>query len=79
MFLVHHNNLSDVVTYYEEGLNLSKRVSSFLELFKLVILLFYILHIFTCLWVWVFIIFDKFRLGFTVWKFMETVGWHDQT
>lgn len=51
MFLVHHNNLSDVVTYYEEGLNLSKRVSSFLELFKLVILLFYILHIFTCLWV----------------------------
>jgi len=34
-------------------MNLSKPVSSLLELMKLILLLFYVLHIFTCLWFWV--------------------------
>lgn len=33
-------------------MNLSKPSSSLLELMKLILLLFYVLHIFTCLWFW---------------------------
>lgn len=37
----------------EDALNLSKEASSLVELLKLFLLLFFVIHVFACLWYWV--------------------------
>ncbi|CAD8121596.1 unnamed protein product [Paramecium sonneborni] len=52
-FLVHYSTIQECLEYYEEGLNLSKKASSIIELFKLIAVLFFIIHMFSCFWFWV--------------------------
>lgn len=50
LFLVHFKPIIISVNYYEENLNLNKKIQSSLELCKLLFVLFYSIHIFSCLW-----------------------------
>ncbi|CAD8202091.1 unnamed protein product [Paramecium octaurelia] len=52
-FLVHYSTIQECLEYYEEGLNLSKKASSIIELIKLIAVLFFIIHMFSCFWFWV--------------------------
>ncbi|CAK63907.1 unnamed protein product (macronuclear) [Paramecium tetraurelia] len=52
-FLVHYSTIQECLEYYEEGLNLSKKASSIIELVKLIAVLFFIIHMFSCFWFWV--------------------------
>ncbi|CAD8198895.1 unnamed protein product [Paramecium pentaurelia] len=51
--LSHQINVHYKTSQYELALNLSKKVSSCLELLKFLLLLFYVIHLFSCLWFWV--------------------------
>ncbi|CAD8120874.1 unnamed protein product [Paramecium sonneborni] len=51
--LSHQINVHYKASQYESALNLSKKVSSCLELLKFLLLLFYVIHLFSCLWFWV--------------------------
>lgn len=52
LFIVQFRNITKLIRELEEVLNLSKPVSSFLELMKLIIAVMYLLHVFACLWFW---------------------------
>ncbi|CAD8095943.1 unnamed protein product [Paramecium sonneborni] len=52
-FLVHYSTIQECLIYYEEGLNLNKKASSILELIKLVGILFFIVHFFSCFWFYI--------------------------
>lgn len=51
VFLVHFKPLIATVNYYEENLNLNKLILSCLELVKLLFIMFYSIHFFSCIWV----------------------------
>lgn len=61
----------------EEALNLSKLVSSILELLKLTLGVMYLLHVFACLWLWVnhLIKYILSRLGIIATEIGRIVGW----
>lgn len=48
-----YKNIAKIREQLEDALNLSKEASSIVELLKLFFLLFYVIHIFACLWFWV--------------------------
>lgn len=50
---MHKVNIDRIVTVYETAINLSKKFSSYLTLFKLLMFFFYVVHVFACLWYWV--------------------------
>ncbi len=52
-FLIQYRNITKYTEQIEEVLNLSKPVSCLLELLKLMLLLFFGLHLFACLWFWI--------------------------
>jgi hypothetical protein len=52
-FIVQIQNVTKILRQCEEVLNLSKKQTSILELAKLICLVVYILHLFSCLWFWV--------------------------
>ncbi|CAK59028.1 unnamed protein product (macronuclear) [Paramecium tetraurelia] len=60
IFLVHHKTIINYATNYEEGLNISKKTSSFVALFKLIAFLFYVIHLFSCFWFWVTLIIENY-------------------
>ncbi|CAD8116941.1 unnamed protein product [Paramecium sonneborni] len=51
--LSHQISVHYKASEYEQALNLSKKVSSCIELLKFLLLLFYVIHLFSCLWFWV--------------------------
>ncbi|CAK67965.1 unnamed protein product (macronuclear) [Paramecium tetraurelia] len=51
--LSHQTSVHYKASEYEQALNLSKKASSCLELLKFLLLLFYVIHLFSCLWFWV--------------------------
>ncbi|CAD8093469.1 unnamed protein product [Paramecium primaurelia] len=51
--LSHQTSVHYKASEYELALNLSKKASSYLELLKFLLLLFYVIHLFSCLWFWV--------------------------
>ncbi|CAD8172405.1 unnamed protein product [Paramecium octaurelia] len=53
LFYVQSRNIPKLISQIEETLNLSKPSSSLLELFKLLLLLFFVLHCYSCLWYFV--------------------------
>lgn len=52
IFLVHLKNVHDKASEYELALNFSKITSIYLELIKFILLIFYGIHIFACIWFW---------------------------
>ncbi|CAD8208797.1 unnamed protein product [Paramecium pentaurelia] len=50
LFLVHFKPIITIVNYYEETLNFNKQIQSILELVKLLFVLFYSIHFFSCIW-----------------------------
>lgn len=52
-FLIHTKTNYDLIKHYEEGFNVSKKLSSIIQLCKFIVFLFYMLHLFSCLWWWV--------------------------
>ncbi|CAD8126309.1 unnamed protein product [Paramecium sonneborni] len=50
LFLVHFKPIITIVNYYEENLNFNKQVQSILELVKLLFVMFYSIHFFSCIW-----------------------------
>lgn len=63
LFLVHHRNVHEISIQHEQSLNLQKKASSYLELIKFLLFIFYMIHVFACLWFWVFLI---ARIGWRV-------------
>lgn len=53
IFYVQSRNIPKFIHQVEEALNLSKPVSSMLELLKLILVLFFVMHFYSCLWYWV--------------------------
>ncbi|CAD8162298.1 unnamed protein product [Paramecium pentaurelia] len=53
LFYVQSRNIPKLIAQIEEVLNLSKPVSSMLELLKLILVLFFVLHCYSCLWFFV--------------------------
>ncbi|CAD8177398.1 unnamed protein product [Paramecium pentaurelia] len=53
LFYVQCRNIPKLISQIEETLNLSKPSSSLLELLKLLLVLFFVLHCFSCLWYFV--------------------------
>ncbi|CAD8062415.1 unnamed protein product [Paramecium primaurelia] len=53
LFYVQCRNIPKLISQIEETLNLSKPSSSLLELFKLLLVLFFVLHCYSCLWYFV--------------------------
>ncbi|CAD8080729.1 unnamed protein product [Paramecium sonneborni] len=53
LFYVQSRNIPKLIAQIEEVLNLSKPVSSMLELLKLMLVLFFVLHCYSCLWFFV--------------------------
>ncbi|CAD8192068.1 unnamed protein product [Paramecium octaurelia] len=79
LFLIQYKNISKLSEQVEEALNLSKQVSSLLELGKLIFLLFFVLHIFSCLWFWVGSY--SYRNDYKTWlnlKNLEEADWNIQ-
>ncbi|CAD8213514.1 unnamed protein product [Paramecium octaurelia] len=50
LFLVHFKPIITIVNYYEETLNFNKQIQSILELVKLLFVMFYSIHFFSCIW-----------------------------
>lgn len=50
---VQYGNIAQLRQKLEDALNLSKAASSIVQLIKLFILLFYVIHLFACIWYWV--------------------------
>ncbi|CAD8122559.1 unnamed protein product [Paramecium sonneborni] len=50
---VQYNNIAQLRQQLEDALNLSREASSIMELSKLFVLLFFVIHVFACLWFWV--------------------------
>ncbi|CAD8125819.1 unnamed protein product [Paramecium sonneborni] len=50
LFLVHFKPIITIVNYYEENLNFNKQIQSILDLVKLLFVLFYSIHFFSCIW-----------------------------
>ncbi|CAD8172860.1 unnamed protein product [Paramecium octaurelia] len=53
LFYVQSRNIPKLIAQIEEVMNLSKPVSSMLELLKLILVLFFVLHCYSCLWFFV--------------------------
>ncbi|CAD8084162.1 unnamed protein product [Paramecium sonneborni] len=51
--LSHQISVHYKASEYEQALNLSKKASSCIELLKFLLLIFYVIHLFSCLWFWV--------------------------
>ncbi|CAD8054681.1 unnamed protein product [Paramecium primaurelia] len=52
LFLSHYKNVQNKGKQYEMALNFTRQASSILQLFKFTLLIFYVIHIFGCLWFW---------------------------
>ncbi|CAD8196694.1 unnamed protein product [Paramecium octaurelia] len=50
---VQYNNITQLRQQLEDALNLSREAASLMELSKLFVLLFFVIHVFACLWFWV--------------------------
>ncbi|CAD8202087.1 unnamed protein product [Paramecium octaurelia] len=50
---VQYNNIAQLRQQLEDALNLSREAASLVELSKLFVLLFFVIHVFACLWFWV--------------------------
>ncbi|CAD8195996.1 unnamed protein product [Paramecium pentaurelia] len=50
---VQYKNISQLRQQLEDALNLSREAASLVELSKLFVLLFFVIHVFACLWFWV--------------------------
>ncbi|CAD8096828.1 unnamed protein product [Paramecium sonneborni] len=52
LFLSHYKNVQNKGKQYEMALHFTRQTSSILQLFKFILLIFYVIHIFGCLWFW---------------------------
>lgn len=52
LFLVHLKSVHDKVSEYEMALNLQKITAIYMELMKFVLLIYYAIHLFACIWFW---------------------------
>ncbi|CAD8187163.1 unnamed protein product [Paramecium octaurelia] len=79
LFLIQYKNVSKLSEQVEEALNLSKQMSSLLELGKLFFLLFFVLHIFSCLWFWIG--YYQLKNNHKTWlhlKNLDQMNWNEQ-